>query len=159
MIQRTIIDPSQEQLITLEQVKNALGFGSRADKDDEITTILNTAIAQVEEHGDVSLRSYNVQVSYPYADTENALYLHPVSGITSVMSMAGHNINFRISADKRCFFLPKAQPCIAKYTTEQLDKSQAQPYIRAALELSMLLFNGNIDTSEQAQILRKISPL
>lgn len=156
MIQRTIIDASKKEIITLAQVKSALGFGSRIDKDDEITNILDAAIAQVEEVGDVSLRAYNVQVSYDYADTENALYLQPVNEINSIKSFAGEDMDYRVSVDKRRFFLSYPKPCVAQYTTMQIDEKQAARYVRAIIELCMFMFSGSTDGVEHGNILRKI---
>lgn len=154
MIKRTLIDPLEE-LITITSVKKAIGF-SRTDKDDELENILNSAISQVEQMGDVSLRSYNVSLSYDFPNTVNELYLHPVSDIVSVKSEQGENINYTLHYDKRRFTLNKPQRCVVEYNTQALNKEQQKPYINAIIRLCMWEFNKSDDYKEHTAILNLI---
>lgn len=154
MIKRTLIDPD-EKFITIAEVKAAMGF-SRTDKDDELEKILSSAISQVEEVGDVSLRGYNVSLNYDFPNAVNELYLHPVSDITFVKSEQGEDIDYTFHYDKRKFTLDEPQSCVVEYSTQALNKEQQSPYINAIIRLCMWEFNKSDDYKERTTILNSI---
>lgn len=154
MIQRTLIDP-EENVILIADIKAAMGF-LRSDKDEELENILSSAISQVEEVGDVSLRSYNVFLSYEYPNTVNELYLHPVSDIISVKSEQGEDVDYTLHYDKRKFTLKKPQSCVVEYRTMALNKEQKSPYIDAIIRLCMWEFNRSDNYKERTAILNSI---
>lgn len=154
MIKRTLIDP-EEKVITIAEVKAAMGF-SRTDKDDELEKILRSAISQVEEVGDVSLRGYNVSLNYDFPNAVNELYLHPVLDITSVKSEQGEDIDYTLHYDKRRFTLDKPQSCVVECQTQALNKEQQSPYINAIIRLCMWEFNKSDDYKERIAILNSI---
>lgn len=154
MIRRTLIDPS-EKLITIEQLKRSMGF-SRTDKDDELETILNSAISQVEEVGNVSLRGYSVFLSCEYHELRQPLYLHPVSEITVVKSEQGQDIPYALSYDKRTVTLYGERTCLIEYKTQALDEELQAPFIDAVIRLCMWEFNKSGDYSEKNAILNSV---
>lgn len=154
MIKRTLID-SLEKPITIEQLKRSMGF-SRTDKDDELETILSSAISQVEEVGNVSLRGYSVSLSCECNELRQPLYLHPVLEITAVKSESGQDMPYALSYDKRTVTLYSERACVIEYKTQALDVELQAPFIDAVIRLCMWEFNKSGDYSEKNAILNSV---
>lgn len=133
-----------ESTITLSDAKNYMRFAGD-ERDDEIQTILKSAIALVEDRQNVSLRPQTIELRLSGGGWRD-LYLHPVSRVISARNAySGDELEFKHSYDKRSVNVSTTEPYVVEYETAADDATIAS-YKPAVLVITALIFDGITET-------------
>ena len=141
--------------ITVEDVKLYANI-STTTRDEEIASMLVTAINKVEDIANISLTA-NTYVLYSEKKVKSInLYNLPVSSITSVKdAITGTELSYSSNYDKSTIYLYEEAEIIVEYTTTatQYDTIQFKPFV---LEVCSALYDGVTDNAVLGLIYMKI---
>lgn len=139
--------------ITLDDAKRFMGFLGRDDRDAEIRSMLNAAIALVEERQNVSLRPMTIVLPVTGGSTRYPLYLHPVSEVVSVKdAQSGGDLDYQLAYAKDSIAVRASRPFVVEYKTAAVADNMLEIYKPAVLTMATLMFDGSTDTEAYRKV-------
>lgn len=139
--------------ITLDEAKRFMGFLGRNDRDEEIRSVLNAAVALVEERQNVSLRPMTIVLPVTGSSARYPLYLHPVSEVISVKdAQSGDDLDYQLAYAKDSIAVRASRPFVVEYKTEAVTDNMLEIYKPAVLTMAALMFDGSTDTEAYRKV-------
>lgn len=151
-LERVMRDPSD--MITIEELKGYINVVS-TDRDNELQSILNAAIAKVEDITDYSLTAQKIYIHANDVVVQK-LYLLPVAEVVSVTNQeTGTECSYSVNYSKTKVTLRDVSDVLIEYNTAPNAEHifDLKPYV---YQYAALLYDGVTDNQVIESVLRKI---